>query len=255
MSSKLFGGGGDATATNQADIEAKIDIIDANLDVLVERAQCDAGMGASTTTITCTDLAGYTDDYFNNGWMMCILLNVNSAGNAPENQWRNITNYVSATGVFTVDAFSANVEENDYIVVARNEYAFGSMTLKHQTPAWSDDAAVQNTWYTVIDTTLRGLLHKVGMAMQTAAENLEMKLTIDGVEYNGAQAAAVAGTNYLPGAYVLDETGAPRLYFQTVLTISPLNLPFETLKVEVRKTSANGANNLNGWVIYSLWEY
>lgn len=126
MPPMLFGGGGDATAANQANIEAKIDIIDANVDTLVRRAQCDVGMVGSTTTIVCGDLAGYTDDYFNTGWQMLVLLNVNSHGNVPEGDgWRDITNYDSATGTFTVVAFSANVEENDYILVARDEFVSG----------------------------------------------------------------------------------------------------------------------------------
>lgn len=78
---------------------------------------CPSGMGASTTVIVCADLAGFGNDYFNNKFYIQILLNANSVGNAPETQVRKITDYVSSSGTFTCDAFGANVEENDKIVV------------------------------------------------------------------------------------------------------------------------------------------
>jgi hypothetical protein len=126
------------------DVEGKVDTlvsnvatIDSNVDILVQRAQCDVGMAASTTAIVCAQLAGYGEDYFNVGWKMCILQNVNSAGNAPENEWREITNYVTATGTFTTTAFSANVQESDYIMVARDEFA-KLARYQHVTTYFSD---------------------------------------------------------------------------------------------------------------------
>jgi hypothetical protein len=51
---------------------------------------------------------------------MEVILNDNSHGNAPEgNSPRDIQNYVSATGTFTVAAFSANVEPNDKIMISK----------------------------------------------------------------------------------------------------------------------------------------
>jgi len=83
----------------------------------VRHGTCDTGMGASTTTVVCADLAGFGDDYFNTKFYMQIIKNTNSVGNAPESQVRQITNYVSATGTFTVTAFGANVEEGDSIFI------------------------------------------------------------------------------------------------------------------------------------------
>jgi len=85
------------------------------------RAQADADQGASTTIIDCLDLVGFGDDYFNTGWQLGVILNNNSHGNAPENEWRDITDYSSVDGVFTCVAFSQNVEANDYLMVARDE--------------------------------------------------------------------------------------------------------------------------------------
>ena len=51
----------------------------------------------STTVVAIVALAGYGDDFFNNQFYMQILHNDNSAGNAPEKEVRQITDYVSTT--------------------------------------------------------------------------------------------------------------------------------------------------------------
>jgi hypothetical protein len=86
------------------------------------RGTCDSGMGASNVTIVSEDIAGYGNDFFNTDWVMLIVQNDNAHGVAPEGQIRDITDYVSATGTFTVTAFGANVEATDKIIVARREY-------------------------------------------------------------------------------------------------------------------------------------
>ena len=79
--------------------------------------KCSSAMTASTTELVVPTLVGYGDDFFNNKFYVQILKNANSVGNAPEIQVRKITDYVSTTGTFTVDAFGANVEASDEIVV------------------------------------------------------------------------------------------------------------------------------------------
>ena len=88
-----------------------------------KRAICDTGMVASRTTIVSADLAGYGDSNFILGWKMGCLRNADNPGNAPENEWVDITAYTSATGTFTLagTGFSVNVEEGDEIIVARDE--------------------------------------------------------------------------------------------------------------------------------------
>ena len=72
---------------------------------------------ASTTSIVIPDLAGYGDDFFNNHYYMTCIKNADSAGAAPEGEYRLITDYVSASGTFTVDAFSATVASTDELLV------------------------------------------------------------------------------------------------------------------------------------------
>jgi hypothetical protein len=87
------------------------------LQQVLMRGKCDSGMGASATVIVSSDFEGFGDDYFNSKYYMQIVKNANSVGNAPENQIRNITDFVDSTGTFTVDAFGANVEENDEFLI------------------------------------------------------------------------------------------------------------------------------------------
>lgn len=82
---------------------------------------CASGMSASQTAITISALAGYGEDFFNTNWVMVCLHNINSDGTAPEGEIRDITDYVTATGAFTVAAFSANAEAGDQMLVARRE--------------------------------------------------------------------------------------------------------------------------------------
>ena len=78
---------------------------------------CDPAMSGSTTALTLTNLAGFPNDLFNNEFWIQVIHNANSVGNAPEGEIRRVTDYVGATGAFTCDAFSVNVEANDLVCV------------------------------------------------------------------------------------------------------------------------------------------
>ncbi len=82
---------------------------------------CEAGSDA--TTIVDASYAGYGADYFNNRWYAQCIQNANSVGNAPEGEIRQITDYVTASGTFTVDAFSAALETGDKIVLMHRNIA------------------------------------------------------------------------------------------------------------------------------------
>ena len=71
----------------------------------------------STTIVALSALAGFTNDFFNDHFYLQVLVNFDSAGNAPESQVRKITDYVSSTGTFTCDAFSAAIGASDLCVI------------------------------------------------------------------------------------------------------------------------------------------
>lgn len=78
---------------------------------------CDAAMVGSTTVIVTNNLVGLPDDIFNDEFYMQVILNANAPGTAPEGEIRRITNFVGATQTFTTDAFSANVEAGDLVLI------------------------------------------------------------------------------------------------------------------------------------------
>jgi len=79
--------------------------------------ECDPGMAASTVTLVMPNLAGFPNDIFNNEFYVQVIHNNNAPGVAPEGEIRKVTDYVGATGTFTTDAFTANVEANDLVCV------------------------------------------------------------------------------------------------------------------------------------------
>lgn len=123
-------------------------------------------------------------------------------------------------------------------------------------PTYQADAAlsqanpVQNTWYTILNTTLMVKCWSIIGYVATTGETIEVRATIDGQVLTGSQ-AAVAGTPY--GWYKDPLSSA--LYTDTNYASQFVMCPFEckSLKVEIRKTTAAGAGNLNGRVTYSRW--
>ncbi len=108
----------------QTDLDAIL--IDTASIVVAIAAMNDSGYtgtnaGTSQTVATVSLLTGFGDDYFNTEWSMIIIHNVNSAGNAPEGEIRDITDYESVTGEFTIETTSANMETGDQIMVKRTE--------------------------------------------------------------------------------------------------------------------------------------
>ncbi len=110
--------------------------------------ECDPGMAASTTAIPLTNLIGFPDDIFNNEFWMQVIHNTDAPGTAPEREIRQITDYVGLTGVFTTDAFSANVEAGDLVAVFHESImgieilGFGTLDISSVTvPADSTRAA------------------------------------------------------------------------------------------------------------------
>lgn len=85
--------------------------------MIIMQAACNANMGASTSSLVSDDLVGYGDDYFNNHFYAWIIKNASAVGAAPDDEYRLITDYASATGTFTTNIFTANVEASDVFLV------------------------------------------------------------------------------------------------------------------------------------------
>lgn len=72
---------------------------------------------ASTTTPVVAELAGFGNDFFNDEYFMYVIFDVGGASAAPEGEYRLITDYVSATGTFTVNAFGTALAASDEVLV------------------------------------------------------------------------------------------------------------------------------------------
>lgn len=125
---------------------------------------------------------------------------------------------------------------------------------EYQAAATLNQAApVQNTYYTILDTTLHCRIWSVSVLIATTGEDLNLRITIDGEIIVGTTLAAANDTNYYMRkrlnatgmAYTLDSTD----YGST----NAFQFEGRSVKIEVRKTTANGAGNLKGCVAYSKY--
>jgi len=123
------------------------------------------------------------------------------------------------------------------------------LTFQHQPDATLVQLApVQNTWYTILDTTSNCRLYSVSVLVWTTGETLEVKVTIDGQVLTGTLAA-------LPTTYYYCDL----LLYMAGLSIDINGLligkytPLEgrSIKVEVRKTTAAGTGTLEGRAVYA----
>ena len=79
--------------------------------------------GAAATFISTTGGDGFGDHYFNSGWAMIITYDATGAGGVPEGDVRDIVEYVSSTGTFTVAPVwsgSQSTASGDKAIVVRH---------------------------------------------------------------------------------------------------------------------------------------
>ncbi len=125
--------------------------------------------------------------------------------------------------------------------------------------------AVQNTWYTVIDKR-NAEVSAIAVGITVANETVEIRLTIDGSAMTSAAgvALAFAGNAWsLVQSTVTLETGTPVLSYAAAAATATVTdnadggpilwAKGQSVKVEIRKTSAGGASALRCVVMYSVF--
>lgn len=120
--------------------------------------------------------------------------------------------------------------------------------------------AVQNQWYDVIGgvacsdgqgkklSNVRVLY--MGFNMNTLAEDIAETVIVDGEEFDGTQAAAGAGSNY--SCYILKSDGNNSVNEDAASVRNAAmfsSFAAREFSFQIRKTTANGANILKGWVV------
>ena len=116
-----------------------------------------------------------------------------------------------------------------------------------------DEAGVQNTWYTVLDTTTNVRLYSfVGNQVnnEAAAKDIAIRVTIDGLTLSYAVSSSSGGLRY----FIMQPT-TEAYYHGNVYTLvgTYVALHGRSVKVEIRSTSAAGTNqHLYGYVRYAV---
>lgn len=116
---------------------------------------------------------------------------------------------------------------------------------------------VQNTYVTIKERYGSGLIHSICTDMTTAGETLQFRITVDGVAITTSAVACNADTDYwwwiFPAgiAYAL---GGYAGTTEDLVMCHKGSLPYrDSIKVEVQKTTAAGANACNVCIMASEW--
>lgn len=132
---------------------------------------------------------------------------------------------------------------------------------KHNALATLDqDPPVQNTWYTILDTTEDVRLVQIQTKQtndETVAKNLQVRITMDGETYTSGNESQNNNTTYywyveVDGTITVTDISSSRL---TAAGPGYSTIHGQSVKVEVRITSVIGTNQtLDGRVFYETWE-
>jgi len=125
-------------------------------------------------------------------------------------------------------------------------------TFEHQPDATlSQEAPVQNQWYTVMDSKKNCRIYAVTVLVWTTGETLEVRVTIDGQVLVGSVDAT--HTTYYYVHHKLYAAAASALAIDGNVFLLGQYAPLEgrEVKVEVRKITASGTGTLEARVVYA----
>lgn len=128
--------------------------------------------------------------------------------------------------------------------------------FEFQTPSTLDQAGpVQNTYYPILDIDELARVYRIGVNIEDADEDLQVRITVDGQVIDGDQITATHSTKYHCYLYanaigkVIKNTINTSVAYSSYMAFL---LEGHEIKVEVRKTTANGAGKLTGIVAYGV---
>ena len=132
-------------------------------------------------------------------------------------------------------------------------------TLESQAAVILDKAAPVNGTYYPVATLTNGEAYYIFMQVDDTAEDINTRLIFDGITIAPAKAGAIADTRYacqitanISGwAYGAPSTNPVLALYDTG---AGHPLPFKTLTVEVRKTTATGVGNLKCTVLWAKYK-
>lgn len=123
---KIMASGATATASTYDNTTDSLQAISDKITALtgVNLSGTATGAGGTATFISTDGLNGFGDDYFNTGWAMRIVYDAGAAGGAPEGDLRDIVDYTSTTGTFTVAPVWSGAQSTatgDKAIIVRHE--------------------------------------------------------------------------------------------------------------------------------------
>ena len=116
---------------------------------------------------------------------------------------------------------------------------------------FSQPAPVQNTWYTVLDTTPNYRLYFLSIQVTDTDETLEVRATIDGNVLQKAKAATIATIYYVR----IHGASPDDLLIDAVENLFAKSAPLDvrSVKIEIRKTTAAGAGTISAVLKRARW--
>lgn len=124
-----------------------------------------------------------------------------------------------------------------------------------QPPATLNQVApVQNTWYDILPATANCRVYEIVTNIEDADETVQVQVLIDGVTIPANPLASTHSTTYL--WYRNPNAVGVALYVRNTSTATSYTQAFlfegRSVQIQARKTTANGAGNLTGMVVYGV---
>lgn len=156
---------------------------------------------AGAPKFQCSGLAGFGDEYFKNYWVY-VIWDSAGGGAAPQGEMLECTGYSSATGDFTVAAFTAAIAVEDKVLLLNESQAavlnttFGLAALKTLIDALpggpergTDNAALAASWTAALATILDNFSAARIGNLDELDFDLQARLITSGVKINTRTAA------------------------------------------------------------------
>jgi hypothetical protein len=118
---------------------------------------------------------------------------------------------------------------------------------------WSKENPVQNEWYTIFEETNVRLVN-FALAVQTTAETVEFRATVDGVVYALSQTANIGVAYYIHNVQTAISANHFGLSNVNYGQYRPFHSEAHSIKLEMRKTTANGNGTFNASVTYAKFQ-
>ena len=134
------------------------------------------------------------------------------------------------------------------------DYKPGKGMFEYQAPAVLNQAGPNiNQWYDILPETENVRIYRIGCGVLLANETLAVQILIDGQVIDGVGFVCAFGVDHYAYMYSAGIGRTDNIYLSNVVA-DEMHKAFmiegRVVQVQMRKTTANGAGNLSGIVMY-----